>query len=311
MDRREFLATGASLAITVTGGCTGCARGPSASLSMEAVSDSEIARRVTHQLERDEDATQYQLVSEVVENGSATVERTESPIPQYRTYVYDGAVYELTYEVVESTPATSFQVLLDPVEGQVPASETVRFENLPAVDREKFRERGWVGDDVFLGFGTSLLYLHSEVPNSALVPDPERSVIVWDEDTRGRFSVEGSHETTLRTYRYEARQIHPSAAEYGARVRREHVFTLSGLSAAERGIVRKAIEQQYGYTVPPDESPPDALYRLHDRFSGHEDVEHVWADESTDTGQYIVRYEGEVYWTDIYAPRPTASPTSD
>lgn len=302
MNRREFLATGASLAITVTGGCTGCARSPSASLEMDAVTDIEIAKRVTHRLERDEDSPEYQIVSEAVENGSTTVKRTEPRTSKNQTYVYDDAVYELTYEVVKSTPATSFQITLNPVEGEVPQSETVRFKDLPSVDRRKFRERGWVGDDVFLGFGTSLRYLDSEVSESALVPEPKHSVIVWDHDTRGRFTVDGSRETTLKTYRYEAEQVNPSAAEYGARIRREHVFPLTGLSAAERDIVHKAIGQKHGYSVPAGESPPKAFQRLADRFRGREEVERVWEKDdpnSLASGRYIVRYDDDVYWTDI------------
>ncbi|MFB6095828.1 MAG: hypothetical protein ABEJ74_00380 [Haloferacaceae archaeon] len=307
MDRREFLATGASLAIAATGGCTGCARGPSASLRMEPVDDVEIARRVTHRLERDPDAPRYRLVAEAVENGSATVQRTEPVGPERATYVYDGAVYELVRETVDERQATSFQITLNPVDGSVPERETVRFADLPPVDRGKFRERGWVGDDVFLGFGTSLLYFPDEVADSALVPEPERSVIVWDRDTRGRFTVEGSAAVTQKTYRYEARLVDPSAADYGARVRREHVFTLAGLSPAERDLVRTAIEEDRGYTVPADESPPDALYRLRERFAGHEDLERTWEDESVDTGQYLVRYDGEVYWATVYAPERTGT----
>lgn len=312
VNRRTFLATGASLAAATVGGCTGCVQGPAASFSMAPVTDAGIAREVTMHLERDEDADRFRLVTEAVENESTTREGTEPPFPRDRPFVYDGTVYELTYEVTESTPATVFSFTLNPVENP-PRDQTVRFETLPAVDREKFRRRGWADGD-FLGFGSSLLYLQDEIPDSALVPDPDHPVVVWDADTKGRFTVDGSRDTDLETYRYESRVVNASAAAFGAQVRRRYAFTLSRLTAAERDIVRTAIDEEHGFQVPHDETPPDALRRLADRFRPHEDVEAVWEDEdeqreSRVSGNYIVRYDREVYWTRLSVPAMvTASP---
>lgn len=308
MNRREFLAAGASAAIAIGGGCTGCAQSPSASLRMEPVADAGIAKEVTYRIEADEDNERYRIAAAAVENGSTTVEGTEPPLPEDRPFVHDGAVYELSLDVVSSVPATSFSFTLDPVEGSVPDGETVRYGDLPAVDREKFARNGW-DDGGFLGFGSSILYLDGEVPDSALVPEPERPVIVWDGDTKGRFEVEGSRETRLETYRYRSRVVDPSASAFGAEIRDRYAFALSGLTAAEREVVAEAIEG--GYSVAPDETPPDAVWRLADRFVAHDEVRPVW--ESGDgrdgdpSGEYIVRYDGEVYWTRFRVPERTAT----
>lgn len=311
MDRREFLATGAALAIGVTGGCTGCARSPSASLEMEPVTDAEIARRVTHRLEADGDSERSRLVSSAVENGSATREGTEPRLPENGTFVHDGSIYRLSREVVESRPATSFSFTLNPVEGSVDGSETVDYADLPAVDRRKFAERGWA-DGGFLGFGSSLLYLDPEIPDSALVPEPKRPVIVWDDETRGRFEVDGARDTALRTYRYAAERVHPDVAAYGRDVRERYEFALSGLSSGERRIVEEAIGGNEsdeenggrGYVIPPDEEPPRAMRELAERFRGREEVRRVWeesgARERSASGEYLVRYGGEVYWTQVF-----------
>ncbi|WP_135854012.1 hypothetical protein [Halorussus salinus] len=325
MDRREFLASGATLAIATAGGCTGCARAPATSLRLEPISDYEIAREVTYGLEGSSD--RRELVADAVENGSAAREATEPPFPENRSFVYRDSVYRLSREVVETTDATTFHFTLNPADGSVSESETVRFEELPAVDRETFADRGWA-DDPFLGFGSSLLYLDSEIPDSALVPDPDRSVIVWDPETKGRFEVDDSYEDDLKEYRYESEEVHSSAEQFGAEVREEYAFELSDLSEAEREILDEAIVPD-DYSVPADENPPDAALKLATRFRPHDEVRYAWeesdegagdadagdegADESGGTGRidgiYLLRYDGEVYWTSVQVARDLVTTT--
>lgn len=309
MNRRSFLASGATLAIGVTGGCTGCAKLPTARVSMEPVTDEEIAERATHSEDLAPENDRYQFVRRTVENESVTSEGTEPKVPQNHTFVFDGAVYRLSHEVVATELATSYQFTLNPVEGEVADEETIRYEDLPAVDRRKFAERG-LDDPSFLGFGSTILYTHEERAKSRLVPDPNFSVVVWDEDTRGRWSVDGSYESPLKTYRYAAEVVHESAAQFGAEIREEYAFALSGLSAGEREIVEAAIED--GYVVSPDESPSEAFWRLAERFGRHDefyrDDEDHEADDDPISGTYLVRYDGTVYWTRVRAPeRRTAT----
>lgn len=294
MDRREFLAAGATLAATVAGGCTGCARSPTASFSMTAVTDAEIARKATEDFSADSEG--YRFVREAVENGSATVRDTDVRIPADVPFVHDDAVYRLSHEVVASEPATSFSFTLNLAEGNFTESETVRYEQLPEIDRAKLD----LGADPFLGFGSSLLYTREEIPESMLVPEPEYPILVWDEDTRGRFEVGGSSDTALNTYRYVSEQVAPSAAAYGRRLREEVGFKLSGLSDGERRIVEQAVENEHGYTVPSDESPPDALWRLAERFRPRRGVHDDPGDSPSMSGTYVVRYEGSWYWTGFY-----------
>ncbi|WP_435182016.1 twin-arginine translocation signal domain-containing protein [Halorussus sp. AFM4] len=314
MDRREFLTAGATLAIAVAGGCTGCARAPAAALRMRPTTDREIAERVTYRL-HEGSSPGYRLVAGAVENGSATAEGTDPPLPANRSVVYDGAVYRLGREVVDSVPATAFSFTLDPVDGSVSESETVGFEDLPAVDREKLAARGWADGDP-LGVGSSLRYREREVPESALVPEPDRPVIVWDDETSGRFEVDGSRETSLKTYRYRAEQVDPSAEAYGAEVRERYAFALSGLSSAERDIVSQAIEDEGGYYVPGGEKPPDAVWNLARRFRPREEVRSAWEDDEDGRtvpgvdGTYLVRYDGEVYWTEIRVSREAFTTTA-
>lgn len=312
MERRELLAAGAAFAATAVGGCTGCASAPLASLSMERVSDVEIAERTTYRLDAEPGTPRHDLVSATVENESTIVNDTEPPLRSGEPFVFEGSVHELSYEVVESTPATTFAITLDPVESEPDSVETVRYEELPAVDRAKFRERGWDGDDTFLGFGSRLLYRDDEVPASALVPEPERPVVVWDEDTRGRFAVDGSYSSPVQTYRYSSSVVHPSAAEFGREVRREFAFTLDGLSSGERDLVSSAISERQ-ITVAAGESIPDAWWRLADRFRPQPEVrrqrEESTTRERTASGRYVVRYEGAVYWTRFHLDRSEVTTT--
>lgn len=298
MKRREFLVTGATLTIAASGGCTGCVPAPKARLSMTETDDLGIAREVTYPIE--EDGPRSNFVSNAVENGSTVVTDTEARFPENRSFVYRDAIYQLTYDITDSRPARVFHFILNPADGEVNESEVIQFDDLPAVDREKLASRG-LTEDLFLGFGSSLLYYDPEVPESALVPDPEYTVIEWDAETRGRFTVEGSRDTNVNTYRYSAEQVHPSAESFGRSIRKQHEFIISGLSDGERAIVTEAIENQGGWVLLPDESPPDALYSLINRFSKREAVLREWEDEDDrpegPSGNYIVRYDATVYWT--------------
>jgi len=269
---------------------------------MEAVTDADIGQRVTSGYGIEESNRRYEVVSEAVANGTTTRNGTEPPLANDSSVAYDGAVYELRYEVVESRPATRFTITLEPLDPDPEPGAVVEYEALPAVDRRKFEERGFDGD--FLGFVTGLLYLDSEIPESALVPEPERPVVEWRDGTRGRFSVDGAVERPLETYRYTARTLYESTADLGATVREREAFALSGLSEAERGIVEEATGGRY--LVSPDEEPPDAMRELAARFRPRGEVRTLPEREETTegtpgvgraSGTYLVRYEGRVYWT--------------
>lgn len=319
MNRREFLATGAALSIAATGGCTGCAASPTASLSMESVTDEDIARHVASTLEADSDNRRYALVRETVENGSATRKATRPLVSEGNPVVYDGGVYDIHYEVVETIPATTFSITLNPVDSDPDPAEIVSYDALPEVDRQKFAERGWDGE--FLGFGTGLLYLDSEIPQSALVPEPEQPVIEWPDGTQGRFTVDDSYDDPLKTYRYTSETLYESAARLGAMLRERHAFTLGGLGAAERKIVEQATGgPEESYVVPPDEEPPEAMRQLATRFRDREEVRHLSErddnsaesdghEERRASGSYLVRYEGKVYWTELWIEELTLTST--
>lgn len=348
MNRRSFLAAGATLAAGVTGGCTGCARIPTAKVSMEATTDEEIAVRATRSEDLDPSTDRYEFVRRVIENGPITVEDTEPRYPENRPFVFDGGVYRLSYEIVDSEPATSYRFTLESVDGEVENGgvekggvedgESIRYEELPEVDRRNLAERG-LDDPEIVGFSSSILYTREERSESVLVPEPEYAVVVWDEDTRGRWTVDRATETPLKTYRYGSEVVHESAAAYGATLREEYAFELSGLSEAERDIVTQAIDAG-GYRIAPDESPPDAFWTLAERFgrrdefrrpgedgggeggdgenggdeggngkngSGEGGDDESEGDEDGDddtpvSGTYLVRYEGTVYWTRVRAP---------
>lgn len=302
MYRRQFLGLGFALATAAIAGCTGMQSSagvgtvPTASLRMQPVTHIEIAEEVTYDSSVED---HHPLDTDVITEGSMTVEATEPPFPENRPFVFDDSVYELSYEVTGSQPATSFRIILDPVEGAVEDSQTIQYQNLPSVDQEVFRNRGW--DDIeSLGFGTSILYLNNAVRDSVLVPDPEYSVIVWGRETRGRFSVEGSHETELKTYQYSSSVVNESAKKYGRRIEDKYGFGLTDLSSEQREIVSSAINNESGYVVPREETVSDAMTRLVDQFRAQKEIDWVWDREDTDgsiSGRYLVRYRDEVYLT--------------
>jgi hypothetical protein len=279
---------------------------------MEPVDDDRIAEKVlgfvTPEYEGGQRTTEATIIEEAVRDGAATVERARIPLRTDGPVVYEGTVYWLDHEVVEEVPATWFHVIVDVVTGDGPPGRTVTFADLPAVDREALATRGLdEGEDI--GVGTSLLYTDEQADRSVLVPETDIAVIEWENGNRASWAVDGSHETTRKTYRYTITETTP-ASEYGADIREQYAWELSELSDAERRIVEAAVrvERRAGGTpegtldrphvVGPAETPSTAMVSLIGRFRAHE---HAPGSGSSATervsGHYLVRYDGTVYWT--------------
>jgi len=322
LDRRSFLATTATLAVTATGGCTGCAPSPTASLRMAAADDAGIARAALHTFGAgdgadDDPENPDALAREVVETGSATVEDTREPLPTDEPVVVDDGVYRFDAERVGSRELREFGVTINPIrvaEGEdTPGpGERIRYEDLPTVDREVLANRGY-DDSRPVGIGTSLSYRPETVSDSVLVPEPEYSVIVWP-DGPARLEVDSDNTYTVNTYEMTAERV-SSAAAFGADVRERFGFALEWLPAEEREILETATTTGTAdpdggphpragtdYHVAHDEEPSPAFRSVVDRFRAHDRVVvHDWQEESYEgwevSGDYVVAHDGTTYWT--------------
>jgi hypothetical protein len=329
MRRRALLTTGSALLASVAGclsglrsesplaGSDAAARLPTARLSMAPIEDADIPGKILYSVpteyESGEQPPEAALIERAAREGSATIERTREPLPTDRPVAYDDTVYRLDHEVTAETPATRFSVKIDIVTGDEPPGRTVQFADLPAVDRAVFERRGFHEGEV-VGIGTTLLYTDPQVEQSALVPETDVVVIEWANGNRAEWVVDDSYDTTLSTYRYTVEETTP-ASEFGRRVRERVGWELSGLSAAERDIVESATEddgQGHGhYVVGPDETPPEAMVSLVERFRPHDRVEEEQSEYRNPlSGPYLVDYDGTTYWANlgVYRP-PFTSPT--
>ncbi|UIP00561.1 hypothetical protein Hbl1158_04145 [Halobaculum sp. CBA1158] len=315
LDRRSFLATTATLAVTATGGCTGCAPAPTASLRLTAEDDAGLAREALYAFGADDDpANPDALAREVVETGSATVEDTREPLPTDRPVVVAGeGVYRFAAETVDSREVHRFGVTMNPIrtadgEETPDSADRIRFADLPGVDREALSRAGY-DDHRPPGVGTTLSYRPGSVEESVLVPDPEYDAVVWP-DGPGTIEVDDRGTDAVYTYRLTADRV-ASAAEFGADVRERFGFALEGLPAEEREIVEAAVDPETpapdgddysGYHVASDEEPSDALRSLVDRFRDRDPVAFGWEDPPGGDrvgGEYVVRYDGAVYWASL------------
>lgn len=303
MRRRQVLASASLLPVA---GCLGLGPGggngsldmaaelPTASLSMDAVTEADVARKLTHHEMSDDERT---VLDRVVDGQRTTGWHLEPPVHTSIPALHEGTVYRLSTTVADSKPATVYSVVVD-VPDRTPApDEVVTFDDLPAADRETFAARG-LDDGGFVGFGTTFVYTPDEADQSVLVPDSEYGYIRWEDGTTASWAVDGSWETELKRYRYTAEGL-GSADEYGGRIRDRYTFELSGLPTDERDIVGEAREAEDGYTVDTDATPSSAFESLVDRFRPHDEVA-VHDDPDPDvSGSYLVRYEGAVYWTSL------------
>lgn len=314
MHRRALLASLSSGLALAMAGCTGTRTGatpenggdpgtsPVADIEMTPVSDTEIARRVTYRIDLEHRTSERELAAAVISNGSQRVTATNRPVPENRPFIYNESVYELSSEVLDAESATAFRLTLSTVESPDQDEELIQYRNLPAIDQRLLERFGWDDGGPFEAEGVEVVYTDAEIDESVLVPTPEYSVLEWSDGTQARVIVEESTATEQRTYEYTARRIHASAAEFGRSVRADHVFALTDLSEEQASIVSTAIERDQGYQV--DEgNPPDAFSQLVDRFAREPEITPVYEEdgpESSVSGSYLVQYNGEVYWTELF-----------
>ncbi|WP_135827087.1 hypothetical protein [Halorussus ruber] len=317
MRRRALLATAATSLPAIVAGCTSSggfsgenavAEVSTARLELTTIADAELPTEVLYTVRSAEgdDATD-QLFDRIL-NGGATTKATRPPLPEQRHIAYQEGVYELSHDVIEETPATRYSVKVDIVTGSVTKAEAIQFADLPEVDQNEFAGHGLADGDP-VGIGTTFLYTDAEREQSVLVPESEYSYITWDNGTEAEWVVDDAYDTTLNTYRYTAEQV-ATAADYGQQMRERFAFELTGLPDAQRDIVETAITEGQ-YIVGPDETPSDALVALADQFRGHEQAHGLDEDGEGDlSGTYLVRYQGDVYWTTLVVQRDAFQTTA-
>lgn len=315
MHRRSLLRALSVGAVISIGGCLGDtsegqgAPSPNSRLVMYPVSDSDIAVRWLRGLAEEDASAAPEVMSEAVTNGSTTFESRWPPIDDGEQLVYNGTVYRVSRTVEEQRPITVYPIKLEDLDYDsvtAPAgAKRIEYANLPAVDREKFRDKGFASGE-HLGIGTSFLYTGTEESESVLVPEPEYSVIVWRPNRRGVFSIrQEPHDDTLSTYRYSVDVVKESAAAFGRARREEYVLNLTDLPPAQEDIVTAAVVQDGdgGYYVPHDETPTEPFDKLAERFQEHPEIppreQGRTVTETPISGTYIVSYDGQAYWTGL------------
>lgn len=287
MDRRLLLGLAGVVLLAGLGGCSAAG-----SLSMEPVTDAELAERASLELPTGERPGPDRAVARrAVANGTAETVATRPPVEGDRVYRANGSFYRLSVTVVGTEPGQAVGYLLD---GNVSAADAERegwtvvaLEDLPAADREALGpllERTPPDSDRER-VGVRQVYRADEIGDSRLASGTVDAVRYRGE--LYRVTVTEREDQQLQVYRYEATTVAESAAAYGQQLREGYAFELSGLSEGEQRIVEAAIDGSY-YAETDDDQ---AFAALVDRFRAHEGVV-----EDEYGGSYVVRYEGQLYW---------------
>ncbi|QLG29179.1 hypothetical protein HUG10_17310 [Halorarum halophilum] len=264
------------------------------SLDMTAVNDVELAEHASRSLPTTEDpevAERRALVLGATRNGSATGNGTSPPVdPDGLPFAVGGAYYDLSAEAVGNHTETRVNIEVDyngTVEG-----DAVAYEDLPPADRElvdAVLPPRYDGRTEGYDMGASARYTDDEIAASVLL-EGDYDAIMFDGE-RYPVSVRDDGQVTVTEYRYTATEVASSASAYAADLRESKLFTLSGLSDAEREVVTGAVEETYYAESTDDEAFRSVLGRFWSQ-------EAVRSDEYS--GSWVVRYEGTVYWADVH-----------
>jgi len=286
----RLLPLGALLALVLLAGCSA-----PGSLSMDPATDADIVERASRSLERAappaEDDEEARTIRTAIENGSATIDGPNPPVREGKPFEYEGAFYDLTWTVVDERTVTSVSLLVD-YNASDPTGERIDYEDLPAADRRAVDALLPPRDDRRVeGYelGASTRYNDSELSRSVLVAQ-EPTVVVYEGEAY-QIAFDGTSQYTVETYRYTATKVADSHDEYARDLKEEHLFTLQSLTDAERQVVDESIEEGSYYAEDDDE----AFRAVLDEFRRHEPVV-----EEEAHGEWLVRYDGEVYWANLW-----------
>ncbi|WP_158855179.1 hypothetical protein [Halorhabdus sp. CUG00001] len=288
MQRRSALLAVLVLLLIGLSGCS--AEG---SLSMDpAPNATAIANHASIDL-ADLDTEPSRLVRGAVADSGPTAEGDHPPFRPDRPVAVDGRYYTVTWSAIDSKQVPEFALTLE----KSPTNTTggsIAYEELPAVDRRALPapDSGLIADDEDIA--TLAVYNESEQELSVLVSEPRYELVEFGARTV-RLTVDGPSPKTISTYRYDASPVANSSEALAGRLEAASLFTLSNLSSGERSIVTKAIGDSH-YV----DSESDAWTRLVERFAA---ADPVYALDTNDPeyvdGEYLVRYDGTVYWVDI------------
>lgn len=293
MRRRSFVVT---VATAIALPLSGCSEPTGGSPSMDALNnDSAIGKRYagsTDNLSSD----RRDLVEDAIAGETPTRERRRPAYEAPRPLEHEGAIYNITHEVVEERVVTRYNIRID-YDPERPPSSVIAYADLPAIDRRALEGQVPPEEDPPTGEGFDLdsTYRYSDDEGSVLVPEPQYDGISYD-GSEYRIGIDVNRPVTIQTYEYDADRIAESAAGLGQQLRERYLFTLSGLSQAEQDIVKEAKRIYH----PEGDTVPDAFRSLADRFRGREGIE---IDE--DRGTWLAKYDETMYWVRLEFPPET------
>src|SRR6056297_2982448 len=170
MRRRALLATAATSLPAIVAGCTSSggfsgsnavAEASTARLELTTITDAELPTKVLYTVRPAEGGDATAQLFDSILDGGATTKGTRPPLPEQQHIPYQEGVYELSYDIIEETPATRYSVKVDIVTDSVTESEAIQFTDLPEADQNEFAAHG-LADGEPVGIGTTFLYTDTE-----------------------------------------------------------------------------------------------------------------------------------------------------
>jgi len=281
MRRRQFLASGVALCSVAIAGCAH----PYSVLDMDAATADDIADKVS--MTPEPDSEEYTLVAAARENGTATRSGRYDLFDQTNTVRVNDTFYSVSETRLSSSEVTVYEVLVDvDPDDSTPDLGEIDYDDLPAVDRQQlepvFSEDPPSGQD---GYEMGVEYGRADEAGNGSVFVPERQYdIIVHGGKRYRVAVD-SRTVSEAEYRYAVTEIAPDVETFAEQIRERYLFTLTGLSDAERTVVEEAMDGGYF-------EDSDAFQSVIDRIQEHEGLR-VY----DFYGTWLVEYEGSEYLT--------------
>lgn len=273
---------------------------PGGALSMSQVeTDTDIGDIATETVDSDRRPEVATLLDDALSDGTANIDGEQPPLDPDRPVTWRGSVYDVSWTVADQRERNESLVVARLAESDAKGSQ-IDYEELPEVDRtqlSELREQLDRSEDMEDDeqYEIRIRYTDDTVINeSVLVSSAEYDLVVVDDQV---VSIETQQtETTVTTFTYELEVLADSLGAYGEELRTDRLVDLESIPEEERELLDEAIEDEQVVVGRDDE----AFMTLGERLLAHEPI---YIQDRV--GEWLVDYEGELYWTELDTLRTT------
>ncbi|WP_420192018.1 hypothetical protein [Haloplanus salinarum] len=250
---------------------------------MQEATPIEITEAVSMRV--DEESKEYDVIRSAMKNGSATRTGQNKWFDRRNTVLLNQTVYTVNETRLGSEKATKYEVGIDfTPENTTSELGVIRYDKLPPIDRRQLNRTLSQGSTEKSPGELNVEYepTGGGTNKSVFVPEQQYDILQYNGE-QYRVTVEREFSSDVE-YQYEVTEAAANVKEFAEQLRNKYLFTLDGLSPAEREVIEEAIET--GEVAWESEDSESVISKIR---------EHTALSQDGSSGTWLMKYDGNEY----------------